>query len=717
MVVRIVGENAEFDGAIDKSEKKFTNFAKKAERIGKNLTKFVTVPLVGMAVAMVKFAVDAEETAAKFGTAFRDVRKEADETAENLVNNFGLSTTEAQRLLSGTGDLLKGFGATGAQALELSNSVQELAVDLASYNNVQGGSTRASEILTKAMLGERDALTSLGIKVSEADLKQERLRRGTENLTGQAKLLSDAQITLALVTAQSGDALGDYERTSDSTANTMRRVTARAKDIAVEFGQVMLPAVNKALGGIERFITRIGALDERQKKIIVTIAAVAAGIGPLLLAIKALNAAITLLAANPIVAAIVIIGGLTVGVALLAAEMRKARSPAGQLADELARGAEEAQNQADAMDNLSEAMLRVVESEGFKGLFKSKEGGFGAIAPPTPPAPPPGGIPETIKLVEELAAKIANLDALQEAGGLTEIELLERKIELREDLIDDLIDEAEAGQLTADIVTAAIEKEIGLIEVYIGRLNELTDVQAKATTAQLTNATELIDEMDMVMLGVDRITQAEFNLAAAREKWAKKKKKDDEDAAARQRQEAADTFNIAGQLTGQLTGIWGQYYENKLGQVEQGSEEEKRILREQAISERNLAFVMSLINTAVAVTAALPNVPFAVATGILGAIQAALILGQPIPALATGGVVMPSPGGTIAQVAEAGQPEVIFPLDRLDEFLSNRPSVDAGMAGEGDIHLVVQMDSKPILDKIFPATKNRTVLIDARAVT
>lgn len=36
-----------------------------------------------------------------------------------------------------------------------------------------------------------------------------------------------------------------------------------------------------------------------------------------------------------------------------------------------------------------------------------------------------------------------------------------------------------------------------------------------------------------------------------------------------------------------------------------------------------------------------------------------------IPKLATGGIVMPSPGGSIVNVAEAGKPEAIIPLDRL----------------------------------------------------
>jgi hypothetical protein len=39
-----------------------------------------------------------------------------------------------------------------------------------------------------------------------------------------------------------------------------------------------------------------------------------------------------------------------------------------------------------------------------------------------------------------------------------------------------------------------------------------------------------------------------------------------------------------------------------------------------------------------------------------------------IPRMAAGGIVMPSPGGSIVNVAEAGRPEAIIPLDRLGKM-------------------------------------------------
>jgi hypothetical protein len=101
----------------------------------------------------------------------------------------------------------------------------------------------------------------------------------------------------------------------------------------------------------------------------------------------------------------------------------------------------------------------------------------------------------------------------------------------------------------------------------------------------------------------------------------------------------------------------------------------------------------------------------------IGAANLATIAGQRPPprpvGLADGGIVMPKTGGTFANIAEAGQPEIIFPLDQLKNFLS---SGNINTSTNSMTHLIINLDSKPFLEKIFPATKNRTVLISQGAV-
>lgn len=58
-----------------------------------------------------------------------------------------------------------------------------------------------------------------------------------------------------------------------------------------------------------------------------------------------------------------------------------------------------------------------------------------------------------------------------------------------------------------------------------------------------------------------------------------------------------------------------------------------------------------------------------------------------IPRLAEGGIVMPTPGGVIANLAEAGKPEAVIPLDRLGQFggggRSINVTVNAGIGTDG----------------------------------
>lgn len=188
---------------------------------------------------------DAEETASKFAVTFRDVGDEAEKTSRDFAKNFGLAGSTSKKLLSDTGDLLSGFGFTGEAALDLSKKTNELAVDLASFTNFAGGAEGASAALTKALLGERESIKSLGIAILETDVKQRLAAKGQDKLTGTALRQARAQATLELATEQSKNAIGDYARTQDSLANQFKLFGERIKDIKEGIGGIF----TQLLGG------------------------------------------------------------------------------------------------------------------------------------------------------------------------------------------------------------------------------------------------------------------------------------------------------------------------------------------------------------------------------------------------------------------------------------------------------------------------------------
>ena len=147
--------------------------------------------------------------------------------------------------MGSTGDLLVGFGFTQKEALKLSKEVNELAVDLASFTNVEGGAVRASEALTRALLGERESIKSLGKAVNENTeqfkdaVKQ--IRKTRDVTLFQAKALA----TLQLIVKQSKKAIGDFARTSDKLAGQQKILSQRFVDLQVIIGKQLNPTMTK----------------------------------------------------------------------------------------------------------------------------------------------------------------------------------------------------------------------------------------------------------------------------------------------------------------------------------------------------------------------------------------------------------------------------------------------------------------------------------------
>ena len=238
-------ELAGLDNALNKTGKSSAVSAAKLALVGG--ASLVLVGALSKAVGAIKNTIkaasDAQETNNKFAVTFGQIRDEADLMAENLAESYGLARQESEALLSGTGDLLTGFGFAQNEALELSSEVQKLAVDLASFTNIEGGTERASAALTSALFGEREAVKSLGIIITETDIKQRLAAKGMDKLTGQALLQAKANETLKIAYEQSKNAIGDFARSSTSYANQQRILNARLKDTAAEVGGILLPAL------------------------------------------------------------------------------------------------------------------------------------------------------------------------------------------------------------------------------------------------------------------------------------------------------------------------------------------------------------------------------------------------------------------------------------------------------------------------------------------
>jgi len=202
-----------------------------------------------LAVVFKNASRDAEEMTSKFNTVFENISIKAGNTAESLANSFGLATSSAMKLLGSTGDLLVGFGFTEEKALEMSDAVNRLAIDLASFQNYSGGAEGASAALTKAILGETESAKSLGIVIRQDTKEFKDLVAGLMEAEGITQQQAKAQVILQQAYTQSSKAVGDFSRTQEQLANQERILEESLKTFKEMIGDKLQPVFLAATKG------------------------------------------------------------------------------------------------------------------------------------------------------------------------------------------------------------------------------------------------------------------------------------------------------------------------------------------------------------------------------------------------------------------------------------------------------------------------------------
>ena len=251
---RITGDTSQFD----KSVKDTRTEAQKLDKVATKSFGSIKLSSIAMGVATsavfiktIGFlkdsaiaAINAQETFSKFDAVFSQMGSAAESAAMQFKDSFDLAEVTAKKMIADTGNILTGFGATQSQALDLSVAVNSLASDLASFTNYTGGAEGASQALTRAMLGERESLKLLGIVIREEDINIKLAAKGQKDLTGNALNLAKAQATLEIATEQGKNAIGDYARTHDSAANTLKRAKEATTELQVQIGTALSPSVS-----------------------------------------------------------------------------------------------------------------------------------------------------------------------------------------------------------------------------------------------------------------------------------------------------------------------------------------------------------------------------------------------------------------------------------------------------------------------------------------
>lgn len=260
---------------------KISGIGKKLSDIGGTLSKKVTAPIVAGFTLAAKSASDYEENLNKIDVAFGDSAEAVKTWAETALEQFGLSKVAATEAVSSFGALGKGIGLAEKDAAEMATTLAGLSADLASYFNTS--TDVSAKALEGIFTGEAEALKKFGVVMNDTNLKQFAADQGLvyDKLSQTEKTM----LRYNYVLAKTADAQGDYARTSDGTANSVKTFQAALSDVATVIGTELLPLITPLITKLGKVITQVSKMPPKTRKVVVTLGLIAAGIGPLLVGI------------------------------------------------------------------------------------------------------------------------------------------------------------------------------------------------------------------------------------------------------------------------------------------------------------------------------------------------------------------------------------------------------------------------------------------------
>lgn len=208
---------------------------------------------ITLSVAGIKSAIDGcvevassiEEMQNKFDAVFGDMRNEVDKWAQEYSDAIGRNKNDIKTYLADQQNLLVGFGMTRQAGAEMAEQMTSLALDLASFGNMD--ETASVNAMTKAVMGESEAAKTLGAVLNDSTRAQAMATLGLKGTYDKLDQLTKMQVNYQAILQQSPDAIGDCQRSLDSYESTKKRYIAKLKEIKTIVGQFFLPTYQKIL--------------------------------------------------------------------------------------------------------------------------------------------------------------------------------------------------------------------------------------------------------------------------------------------------------------------------------------------------------------------------------------------------------------------------------------------------------------------------------------
>ncbi len=271
----------------------------KLQTLGDNISsvgkKFlpVTGAVVGFGTAAVKTAADFDsamsQVAAVSGATGADLEVLRDKARE-MGSKTKFSASEAAEAIG----LMANAGIKSSQAgTSLRTVMNSLAGEVKICGAGIGEVTVATSNADSSMRDLSDILADC--RVAFAGLSESEQAAAAEALVGKNAMSgflalmnaapADIEKMSGAIANCDGTAAGMAETMQDNLAGQLTILKSQLEELAISFGELLMPSIRMIVGWVQRLVDWLNGMDEGTKKVIMTVALLAAAIGPVLIVI------------------------------------------------------------------------------------------------------------------------------------------------------------------------------------------------------------------------------------------------------------------------------------------------------------------------------------------------------------------------------------------------------------------------------------------------
>lgn len=202
----------------------------------------------------ITLASDLGETQSKVRTLFGESAVAIEQWASSAAANLGLTKQAALDSVGTIGNLFLQLGEDATVTAGISQNLVQLASDLGSFHNADP--TDILDSMSAAFRGEYDALQKYVPMINAANVEQRALADTGKESAKELTALDKATAAYALTIEGAGAATGDFSRTSDGWANTMRTLNAYWTEFKTLMGEILLPILTPFIAKLKDLATQ-----------------------------------------------------------------------------------------------------------------------------------------------------------------------------------------------------------------------------------------------------------------------------------------------------------------------------------------------------------------------------------------------------------------------------------------------------------------------------